>query len=320
MATLATAAQNPFIAIAMFLVGAALVVGATEAFLKGLVGLAAMVGVSTFAITTILSGMEAENTAVGLASGSSGFTELALGAVFGGAIFLICVALGLGALLYPLRVRLPKPILLIFLATPVVSGLGVAWPVLLRPIGALLLVLFAAGMVGLVVFSRGHQFFESEAFEEYEREQPSRTKSIVFALVGLVAIAAGGELIATGAQGLVAGFPIPPLVMGMVIGPAVIELEEVIRQAVPTREGRPEVAAGNLVGTLLYFLLFNLGVIALATPVAVLPLVRTFDWPVLMTVTALAVVFLWRGGVSRWQGLVLVLAYAVFVAGHVLLR
>jgi Ca2+/Na+ antiporter len=72
------------VAIAMFLVGAVIVVGATEAFLKGLVGVAAIVGLSTFAITTILSGMEAENTAVGLASGGSGFSELALGAVFGG--------------------------------------------------------------------------------------------------------------------------------------------------------------------------------------------------------------------------------------------
>jgi hypothetical protein len=34
--------------------------------------------------------------------------------------------------------------------------------------------------------------------------------------------------------------------------PTAIEIEEVFRQAVPAREGRPEVSAGNLVGTLLY--------------------------------------------------------------------
>ncbi|MBA4115698.1 MAG: hypothetical protein H0X71_04530 [Rubrobacter sp.] len=47
----------------------------------------------------------------------------------------------------------------------------------------------------------------------------------------------------------------------------------------PAREGRPEVAAGNLVGTLLYFLWFNLGLIALIFPVEIVPQVRTFDWP-----------------------------------------
>ncbi len=274
MAALEAAAQNPLVAVELFVIGGVVVVAATEAFLKGLVGVASMVGVSTFAITTILSGMEAENTAVGLASGGSGFSELALGAVFGGAIFLVCMAVGLGALLYPLRVRLPRSILLIVLATPLLAGLGLAAPALLRPLGAVLLALFGLEMVGLVVFSRGHEFFESEALEEYERERPGRARSVVFTLIGLVAIAASGELLATGAQALVAHFPIPPLVMGMVIGPAVIEMEEVIRQAVPTREGRPEVAVGNLVGTLLYFLLFNVGLIALATPVEVLPLVR----------------------------------------------
>jgi Ca2+/Na+ antiporter len=56
--------------------------------------------------------------------------------------------------------------------------------------------------------------------------------------------------------------------MGMVVTPAAIELEEVIRQAIPTKEGRPDVSAGNLVGTLLYVARFNLGRIALLTPLA----------------------------------------------------
>src|SRR5581483_10884469 len=309
----------PVVAVLMFVAGAVLVVVATETFLKGLVGVASMIGLSTFAITTMLSGMEAENTAVGLASGGSGFGELALGAVFGGAIFLVCMALGLGSVLYPLKVQLPKPILAIFVATPIIAGVGLLRPTLMRPIGVILLLLFGAGMTGLVLLSRGHTFFESEALEEYERERPSKARSVALTIIGLVAITLGGELLATGAQALVAGFPIPPLVMGMVIGPAVIELEEVVRQAVPAREGRPEVAAGNLVGTLLYFLLFNLGVIAVATPVEVPPLVRTFDWPVSVAVTWLAGLFLWRGRVSRWQGMVLVLAYGAFVAAHVLL-
>jgi Ca2+/Na+ antiporter len=48
---------------------------------------------------------------VGLAAARRDAEEIALGTVFGGAIFLVCVALGLGALLYPLRVRLPRGLL-----------------------------------------------------------------------------------------------------------------------------------------------------------------------------------------------------------------
>jgi hypothetical protein len=43
----------------------------------------------------------------------------------------------------------------------------------------------------------------------------------------------------------------------------------VIRQVVPAQCGRPDVSAGNVLGTVIYFLLFNLGLIALLTPIAV---------------------------------------------------
>ena len=108
--------------------------------------------------------------------------------------------------------------------------------------------------------------------------------------------------------------------MGMVVTPAIIDLDEVIRQAVPTKEGRPVVSAGNLVGTLQYFVLFNPGLIALLTPVRVDPLVRQLDWPFLIAVTWLATLFLWRGRVSSGAGVVLLVAYGTYILAHVLVR
>jgi cation:H+ antiporter len=78
------------------------------------------------------------------------------------------------------------------------------------------------------------------------------------------------------------------------------------------------VSAGNLVGTMLYFVLFNLGLIALITPVPVDPQVRRLDWPALVIVTWLATVFLVRGRVGRPEGGVLLAAYAAYVIAHVL--
>ncbi|HVC77573.1 MAG TPA: hypothetical protein VND96_13765, partial [Candidatus Micrarchaeaceae archaeon] len=75
----------------------------------------------------------------------------------------------------------------------------------------------------------------------------------------------------------------------------------------PTKRGRPDVAAGNAVGTVIYFLLFNLGLIALLTPVTVPGYVRTLDWPILLLSSMLAAAFLLRGKVGRVEGAVLVL-------------
>jgi cation:H+ antiporter len=78
------------------------------------------------------------------------------------------------------------------------------------------------------------------------------------------------------------------------------------------------VAAGNLIGTLLYFVLFNLGLFALVAPIGVPTRVITLDWPFLVAVTWLATVFLWRGRVTRWQGALLLTAYGGYVTAHVL--
>ena len=67
-------------------------------------------------------------------------------------------------------------------------------------------------------------------------------------------------------------------------------------------------------GTLLYFLWFNLGLIALILPVRVDPQVRVFDWPYLIAVTWLATLFFARGRVGRIEGCLLVAVYGVYVA------
>jgi cation:H+ antiporter len=172
----------------------------------------------------------------------------------------------------------------------------------------------------LVIASRTHRFVDaSEVLEAAERAR-RWWMPLLLTLLGVAAITVGAELVTFGAQRMISRFSLPAGLIGMVATPAAIELEEIIRQAVPARQGRPDVSAGNLVGTVLYFVLFNLGLIALAAPVQVSPLTRSLDWPFLVASTWLATLFLWRGGVSRGQGAVLLALYAGYVGAHVLLR
>jgi cation:H+ antiporter len=304
----------PFV---LFVVGVVVVIWATERLLEGLVGLARLLRVSAFAIAAILSGFEAENVAVGLAAARREAAELALGTVFGGAIFLVCVALGLGALLYPLRVTLPRGFLILMAICPVLVGLGLIGGRTSRPAGIVFLIAFVAAILYLVHASRDHTFLESEEVREAEEEPRSYPTAVGLTVLGLIVIAVGGELVTRGAQGIVSALGLSTLLVGMVVTPAAIEIEEVIRQAVPAREGRPEVAAGNLVGTLLYFLWFNLGLIALIFPVRADPLVVRLDWPYLIGVTWLATLFFARGRVGRPEGALLVALYTLYVALHI---
>ena len=300
----------------MFLVGAALAVWATERLLEGMVGLAGALRLSTFAVGAVLSGFEAENVAVGVAAAVANIPAIALGTVFGGAMFLVCIALGVGALLYPLQVRLPNGLLATMAAAPLVAGLVVVSDRPPRFVGGVLLAIFAAFMGYLVSTSRRQRVLASEEGRTTGDGPRSFWTSVWLTALGIVVISAGGELVTEGARRIVATFGISAALMGMVVTPAAIELEEIIRQAVPTRRGHPEVSAGNLAGTLLYFVLFNLGVITLIAPVQVDPSTRWLDWPFLVASTWLAVAFLARGRVGRAQGAVLLAVYVAYVAFH----
>jgi cation:H+ antiporter len=309
------------LAVGAFLLGVVVVVWSTERLLEGMVGLAALLRAAPFVIAVIFSGLEAENVAVGVVAARSGHTEIALGTVFGGGSFLVCVALGLAAVLFPLRVRLPRGVLVLLAVTPMAGGLALIGGTSSRLAGAALLIIFVGGMAYLVRVSRRHDFFGEDAAEVREAAQrPGRWwRPVGLTVLGLAVITAGAELVNYGADSLIQRFSFPATLMGMVITPAAIEAEEVIRQAVPSREGRHDVAAGNLVGTLIYFVLFNLGLIALVAPVAVPHHVVVLDWPFLIGVTWLATAFLWRGRLTRWHGATLLLLYAGYATTHVLL-
>jgi cation:H+ antiporter len=271
-------------------------------------------------VGALLSGLEAENIAVGLAASHAKEPALALGSVFGGATFLVCVALGLGGIIAPLQVKLPRGFLLLGAAAPVLVGLALVGQTTSRLSGGLLLLCFVGAMAYLVIGSRQTPLLMSKDVEEAEEEQHGPIAVIGLTLLGLVSVSLGGELVTEGAKRLVAHLGIPTLLMGMVVAPAVIELEEVIRQAVPAKQGHPEVSAGNLLGTLLYFTLCNLGLIALLAPVRTPSLVRRLDWPFLVIVTWLALFFLWRGRVGRREGGLLILAYCAYLLLHMLIR
>ncbi|MBJ7608919.1 MAG: hypothetical protein JF887_05750 [Candidatus Dormibacteraeota bacterium] len=303
--------------VAAFLVGVILVVIATERLLDGLVGAARLLRVAPFVASALLSGLEAENVAVGLAAGSRGDAEIALGTAFGGAIFLVCFALGIGALIAPLRVSLPQGIPRLLAAMPLLAGVSLIGGSTSRLAGLALLVGFALAMTYLVRAARGHRFLETEGVDDATRPT---WMIVLFTVGGITVVTIGGELVASGAAGVIATFGVPALLMGMVVTPAAIEAEEVIRQVIPTRRGHPDVAAGNAVGTVVYFLLFNLGLIALLTPVPVPRLTRLLDWPALVVACAVAATFLARGRLGRVEGGVLVGLGVGYVIAHLMLR
>lgn len=263
---------------------------------------------------------EAENVAVGLAAGQRGASDIALGTAFGGAIFLLCMALGLGALIAPLHVRVPRGVVFLVPGAALLAGLPVLFGVTPRWTGLVLLAAFGLAIAYLVRASRDQPFLAAQELRQLDPGERSLRAGVVWTSIGLALIAVGGELVAAGAQGLIRTLELSAGLIGMVVTPVAIETEEIIRQVIPARRGYADVAAGNAVGTVLWFLLFNLGLIALLTSVGVPGHVRLVDWPILVLAAVVAAVFLLRGRVGRAEGAILVGLGVVYAALHLLVR
>ena len=96
-----------FTAIALLLGGIALVIVGADAFFRGLLALAARLGLPAFIVTVVLSGFELENLAAGIAANANDLPGAAAGTFLGGTTFLAAGVAGLGALIGPMRTRLP---------------------------------------------------------------------------------------------------------------------------------------------------------------------------------------------------------------------
>lgn len=131
---------------------------------------------------------------------------------------------------------------------------------------------------------------------------------------GSAAIVVGAALFSWSVQGVLTWLGWSGTRFGMLVVAAAVNAEEIPRMLSPSRRGHGEVSVGNILGTVMFFTLFHLGLIALVHPLAIERVAVTFYWPVMYAALVLVSIFLWRGRVSRAAGALLLVAYAAYAA------
>lgn len=298
-----------------FVVSLILMVGGAEKLTEGLLRMSVAFGVAPFVLGYLLSGIDLDNLGVGIASTLQGLPLIALGTVIGSATFLLTVAVGLTALIAPLHSRTPRRLIVLTLLSPLPLAALALDGLLSRWDGAVLLLAAGLLIAYVVRTARTHPLLDAST-REVDEATRSRPRWWAPALVAAstIAIVAGAELFHWSATGLLARLGWDAGWFGMVVVAAAVSLEEVPRMVSPARRGHPSVSIGSILGTVLFSLLFNIGLIALVRPVPVGPAVLRFYWPALMLALLLVSGFLWRGRIGRGEGVLLLALYGVYVA------
>jgi cation:H+ antiporter len=292
------------------IVGVALVVGAADVFVDGLLGVGLKLGVAPFVLTVALSGFETENLAAGIAANAKGLPGAAAGTVLGGVTFLALGVAGLGGVIAPMRVQLPSRFAAWIAVAPLpLLAFGIDGR-LSRPEGALLIVWSVMALIGAA--RSGRALLADDGDIEHGRHPVARL------LAGLVVLTGGGLLLGEGLRNVVRSLGISPALLGNTALAATVEAEELARVAVPARRGRPELALGNIAGTIVHFAALNAGLIALVKPLTLNRDTTRFYLPAAAASPAiLAALLLTRRQLGRLEGAVLVGLYAIYLVAAI---
>lgn len=297
------------VSLLLLVAGIALVVGAADAFVDGLLGAGRRLGVAPFVLTVVLSGFELENLAAGIAANAKGLPGAAAGTVLGGITFLALAVPGLAALIAPIRSDLPRTFLVWTIASPVPLALLCLDGRLSRVDGAVLLVWFVLALVG--VARSGRSLLQAD-------DPEVKLHPFARLVVGLAGLTVGGAVLGDGLRHVVTRLGVSETLLGNTAIAASVEAEELGRVAVPARRGRPELALGNIAGTIVHFASFNAGVIALVKPLRLDHATRVLHLPVALGATAaLCLTIAITRSVGRGEGVFLLALYLVYVAAAI---
>jgi cation:H+ antiporter len=298
------------VAILFLLAGAAILTVGAEGAIRGAGSLARRRGLSPFVLGALLFGIDLESLGAALVASARGQTAIAAGEAFGTIVFLLSLAFGLALLLAPGPVPAPSASMVLLPAVPL---LGAAMAISIdrtvsRWEGAALVSLYVA-YLGLVLWEGRAAQARGEEIAR-EAEEGPRIPALPLLVMGLVMVYTGAVVVVEGGarlldhSGLTAGF-VGAALLGSLAG-----LDEVALEVLPIRRGLPELATGNLFGTVAAFSSGVLGLAALVRPLHVDAAGVTAYLVGAMLYCLIAAVFLKRGRAGKVLGAAVLIAYA----------
>src|SRR5947209_11296723 len=299
--------------ISLLVVGAAILTVGAEAAIRGAGRFAKARRISPFLLGALLFGVDVESLGAALIAAGRGQTALAAGEAFGTVVFLFSAAFGVALLLAPRPIKSPSTRMVLLPAATLLAGAAaLADRAVSRVEGALLIGAYAI-YLGIVVAEGRDARARGEEIVR-EAEEGPRLPPMVLLLGGLVLVYAGASVLVSGGvrllsrTGLAAGF-----VGGAVIG-AVASLDEVFLEVLPVRRGIPELATGNLLGTVAAFSTGVLGLAALVRPLEVDGAGATAFLAAAALYTVVATTFLARGRAGKVVGVTVLALYGLWLA------
>lgn len=306
-----------------------------EALVRGSVSIARKLNISELVIglTLVGFGTSVPELVTSLRAIEQDAVGIAVGNVVGSNIANVLLVLGVAAVLRPILTN-PRALArdgIIMVAATLILCVLIWFDLFSRPVGF--------GLIGLLIAYLAYSLIadqsrESDAAamhaEEGETVEANYGLGVgaLLALAGLVGVIIGARLLVDGGVEIARQFKVSEAVIGLTIVAIGTSLPELATSIVAALRGKSDVALGNVIGSNIFNILGILGVTALVHPFSVrgdisadamattqhASIMSAQDMGALILSVFLLMLFAMTGRrIARWEGAVLLFAYALYL-------
>ncbi|WP_334308150.1 calcium/sodium antiporter [Acetoanaerobium noterae] len=312
----------------LLVIGFIILIKGADFFVDGASSIAKIAKMPTLLIglTIVAFGTSAPEAAVSINAALKGSNDIAIGNVIGSNIFNLLVAVGISAMIRPIKVQKTTiikeyPLSMYSVALLIILSLdnlfaGNDANLLTRGDGLILLLGFGVFMFYLIEMA----VLSKEADDEVEEiVKLPLSKSIIFSLLGLIGIVFGGDIVVKSATNIALQLGMSQTLVGLTIVAVGTSLPELVTSVTAARKGESDIAIGNIIGSGLFNIFFVLGVSATIHPIAVSSKL-IFDFIILAIVTVISHVFAYsKKEVDKKEGFALTAMYIAYMV-YIIIR
>ena len=315
-------------AVLLFLLGLVCLIKGGDWFVDSACGIARRFRVPELIIgaTVVSIGTTLPEVMVSTTSAISGHPEIAYGNAIGSVICNTALISALTIAIKPGkadRSSMKMPVLFFFIAAVIYCAVSYTTGYFSRPVGLVMLAVF---IVYIVLSVRSIKMSGDAAAEQEEispEKQSSLVKDLVFLVIGAALIAVGANLLVENGTIIAKALHVPESVIALTMVAIGTSLPELVTAITSLAKGHSLLSLGNIIGANLFNLVLVSGVAVTAKPfripeskmIAGMNSSLVLEIPLMIFVMAfLTFPALKAGKTMRFQGIVLLILYAAFLA------
>ena len=282
--------------------------------------LAIRLGIAPFVIglTVLAFGSSAPEAVTSIVSTSN--PDIIIGNVIGSNIANIGLCIGLAALINPMVAKFTSmrfEIITMVFAAILITLLGIVGYI--GQITGIILIALLFLFTLIVYFSKrgdteGQESYVSEIDTEVDRSGKMLALWIGMCIIGLVLLFFGARFFIAGATELARIIGVSELMIGLIVVAIGTSLPELCISLMAAFRGENELAVSNIVGSNIFNAFFVLGIGASLVNVPVSHITLTFHMPVMIALSVLMFLMVWRKNeISKISGALLLAAYVGYI-------